>query len=248
MAHLKRHRSPAFWPIKRKGVIWTAKPRPGPHPLIKSIPLIILVRDILKLGSTASEARAIIKQGKITVDKKVRKDPNFPLGLMDVVEIDEIKKQMRVVIGDKGLEMKDIDPSESTKKTCMIQGKATVRGGVSQLALHDGRNILAENNEYRPGDGLLISVPDQQILEHFKFEEGAPVTVTGGKNVGVTGTLEKIFKRETILQKNKVIVDTGKGKIETLKKFVLVSGKADGKSTNTVVNEENNKPKKKVRH
>ena len=243
MGHLKRHNAPVFWPIKRKGIIWTVKPSPGPHALNKSIPLLILVRDILKLGSTAREARSIIRQGKITVDKKVRKDPKFPIGLMDIVEIPEIGKHMRVVMGNHGIKVADIHASESAKKTCRIEGKTTTKNGVTQLNLHDGRNLLVESNEYKPGDSLLISIPEQDIVEHFKFEENAPVVVTGGKNTGFGGKLETVMKRETVLQKNRVIVSAGDNKIETLKKFVIVIGKA-GESTSPNSDEEAKTKKK----
>ena len=42
------------------------------------------------------------KQANCYVDGRVRKDPKFPLGLMDVFSIPRIKKNYRVLIDVKG--------------------------------------------------------------------------------------------------------------------------------------------------
>jgi len=44
--HLKALVAPEFWPILRKEYKWTVKPRPGPHPMERSLPLLLIVRDI----------------------------------------------------------------------------------------------------------------------------------------------------------------------------------------------------------
>ncbi len=224
MGYLKRTKAPKFWPIKRKGAVFTAKPSPGPHPIHTSIPLIILVRDVLKFADVAREANAIIKQGKILVDKKPRKDRNFPVGLMDAVEIPEAKKFMRALISTKGLRFEDINESEAGKKICRIENKTTVKHGLLQLNLHDGRNILTENKEYSTGDSLLLQIPEQNIIEHYKMAEGCPAIIIGGKNIGLQGKISKLEKRETLLEKNKIILEVNGHKTETLKKYILVTG------------------------
>ena len=61
---------------------WVVTPRPGPHPKYSSIPLLIVVRDILKLVETGKEAKKIIKAGEILVDGRPRKDHKYPTGFM----------------------------------------------------------------------------------------------------------------------------------------------------------------------
>ena len=61
--HLKRYKAPENWPIHPKEYKWTVKTNPGPHPLDGSIPLLIIVRDILKVADTAREAKIIINKG-----------------------------------------------------------------------------------------------------------------------------------------------------------------------------------------
>ena len=59
MTHLKSLAAPRHYP-KTTGVFAT-RPRPGPHPAHESIPLIVLVRDILGLAEDAATAKKIIK-------------------------------------------------------------------------------------------------------------------------------------------------------------------------------------------
>lgn len=245
MAYLKRSQAPKFWPIKRKGIKFTVKSSPGPHALHGSMPLMIIVRDILKFADNSREAKTIIKQGKILVDKAPRKEHNFPVGLMDAIEIPDAKKYMRIVAGEKGLKLIDIDQAEASKKICRIQNKMIVKNGLTQLNLHDGRNILTEAKGYSTGDSLLIQLPGQNILEHYNMAEGSPAVIIGGKNMGTEGRIAKIFERKTLLETRKAIIETdGNNKIETLRDYIIVTGsrKAENPSTSP---EEPDKQQKK---
>src|SRR5438094_53439 len=83
---LKREPAPGFWPIKRKERTWAPSTRPGPHSREKSLPLVIIIREILGYARTAKEAIRIIRTGKVKIDGAVRKDHRFPVGLMDVLQ------------------------------------------------------------------------------------------------------------------------------------------------------------------
>jgi len=45
--HLKRLAAPSQWYLQRKSYKWAVRPRPGPHSMKTSIPLIYIVRDYL---------------------------------------------------------------------------------------------------------------------------------------------------------------------------------------------------------
>ena len=70
-------------------------PKPGAHSLSSSLPLAIIVRDILGFAKTAKETKKIISKKKILVNGKVRLDERFLVGFMDVISIPEIKKSYR---------------------------------------------------------------------------------------------------------------------------------------------------------
>ena len=101
--HLKRKPAPRFWPIHRKELLWTIKPKPGSHPISRCIPLMLIVREMLGFAKTRKEAKTIISQEKIKVDGKTQREERFPVGLMDVVSIPEIEKAYRAIPSGKGL-------------------------------------------------------------------------------------------------------------------------------------------------
>lgn len=195
--HLKRYPAPWFWPIKRKEYTWTVRPMPGPHPVERCIPLLIVIRDVLGLAKTAREAKIIIKRGYVKVDGVVRKEPKFPVGLMDVITIEKLGQSFRVLPTPKGLRLHPIDGEEAGFKLCRIEDKTTVKGGHIQLNLHDGRNVLIRvadptnpaEDVYRTLDTLKLGLPGQEFLGHFKLEEGAYAIITDGKNMGLHGRI-----------------------------------------------------------
>jgi len=199
--HLKRFASPAFWPIPKKAYTFTVRPLPGPHPIEDSIPLLIIIRDILKHCETYREAKKIIKKGEILVDGRIIREEKFPVGLMDVVSIPSTGENYRVLPDPiKGLILHPIGKEEATFKLCRIENKTMVKGGNIQLNLHDGRNILIkvanpakpEEDVYDVLDVIKIGVPDQNIQAHIKFREGIQALIIKGKNRGLYGRVNKI--------------------------------------------------------
>ncbi len=219
---MKRYLIPKFWPLPRKGKIFTVAPMPGPHPKYRCIPLLVVLRDVLGYAETNPEARKIISSGKVFVDKKVRRDPKFPVGLMDVLEIPELKESYRVVIEKKGLSLRKIKQEEADRKLCRIEGKKIIKKGRVQLNLMDGRNILAEKQgEYRPGDSVLIHLPDQKIIRHYRLAKGSPAFIINGKNIGVSGVIKDVKRRKTMLEKSTVILKSDGKELETLVEYIM---------------------------
>lgn len=194
MAHLKRLKAPKTWRIERKVAKWTVKPSPGPHPVDRSIPLLIVVRDLLKLADTGREARKIIAAREILVDGRARRDYKFPCGFMDVISIPKMNEYYRVLFDSRGvLQLTKIDEERAKWKLCRIENKTMVKGGKIQLNLHDGRNIIVEGNEYKTGDVLRISVPEQEILEVIPMEKGNLAMIIGGKHTGQIAEIEEVI-------------------------------------------------------
>jgi len=194
--HLKRLAAPGYYPVAKRERVWVVKPRPGPHPLDEGIPLLLVVRDVLGLATTAREAKKIISMRKIYVDGKPRYDHKFQVGLMDVISIPEMDAHYRIVPDPhRFLRLLEIPAAESRLKVVKVVGKRTVRGGRIQLTSHDGRNFLFSDRigrEVRPGDSLLIEIPSQEIKEVMKFQQGSLVLVTRGRMAGRLGVLEGV--------------------------------------------------------
>ncbi len=222
--HLKRYKAPENWPIHPKEYNWTVKTNPGPHPLNESIPLLIIVRDVLKVADTAREAKIIINKGYMLIDGRVIKDYKFPVGFMDVIEIPKSSKVYRVLPDEKGrLKLHPISPENKEFKLCRIENKTTTKGGKTQLNLHDGRNHLSED-ELKPADVIMLKIPEQEIQDHIKFENGTVGLITGGKHIGEIGSIKEITITKSSMP-NTVEIE-GKGKtFQTLKDYVFVLGK-----------------------
>ena len=208
--HLKRKPAPGFWPIHRKELVWTTKPRPGPHSVSYCMPLMLIIRDILGLAETRKEANTIISQGQMEVDGKIQKEKGFPIGLMDVISIPTIEKAYRILPSEKGLILHSIDAAEARFKLCRIESKSIVKGGHVQLNLHDGRNVLVqlddpknpEEDVYRTLDILKMSIPDQEIVEHANLAVGVPAIIFGGKNIGRHGDIVAFEERPSQRRRN----------------------------------------------
>jgi small subunit ribosomal protein S4e len=200
---LKRLNTPKFLQIKRKHGTFLVKPSPGPHSSRVCLSLLHIVRDLLKYADNYNEAQKLINLGYFKVDGKVVRDKAFPIGLMDVLSIEKVNKNYRVLPDSHyGLILHEIPEIESEFKLCRITKKTTIKGGHVQLNLHDGRNILIRVKDsrspkediYKRMDVLKISVPEQDILKVLKFKENNLAIIMSGKNIGQVGTIKSIKK------------------------------------------------------
>ena len=224
--HLKRHMSPTFWPIHRKGGTWAVRPSSGPHSLKTSIPTKVILRDQFKYATTAREAKSLIKNGKMLIDGKVRKDDRFPVGLMDVVHIPDTKEYFRVLPDHGGkLKFLAITAEEAQFKLCRIIGKTSLKAGKTQLNLHDGNNVVlnTEADKYKVNDVLKINVPEKEIQDSIEFKEMQQVIITGGKSQGEQGVLIGLGT-EPGWKKTATIRTLEGNDIRTLSKYLFVVG------------------------
>ncbi|AAB89340.1 SSU ribosomal protein S4E (rps4E) [Archaeoglobus fulgidus DSM 4304] len=221
--HQKRLSAPKTYKIPRKVSKWVVKPSPGPHNK-EAIPLLVLVRDFLELADTGREARRIISAGEILVDGVVRKDYKFPVGLFDVVTIPKLEKSYRILFDEKGRYIpKEVEDADL--KLYKITNKTLVRGGKVQLNLFDGTNILG-SNDYKTKDSILLRIPEKEVVDHLKFEEGALVMITGGTHAGEIGRI-KSYKIVRSSAPNLVTVEGEERDITTIEDYVFVVGKKD---------------------
>lgn len=223
--HLKRFKSPKHWPIHPKEDKWTVKPSAGPHAIESSLPLLIVIRDILGLADNSREAKLIINNGDVLVDGRVRKDYKFPVGFMDVVQIPKNEGVYRVLPDEKGrLILHPIKEENVEFKLCKIENKTTIKGGKTQLNLHDGRNSITED-QVSVGDVVKLKVPEQEVLESITFEEGTIGLVTGGKHTGEIGKIKEINITKSSMPNTVVMETDNKKTFLTLKDYVFVIGK-----------------------
>lgn len=205
--HLKRLVAPRSWPIKRKEHKWITRPNSGPQPLKKCVTLNLVLKNMLKYAKTTREAKMILNQGKVLVNKAARKDQKFPIGIMDVIEVPEIKQHFRMVYTKQGKFMlTPITKEEASLRPSKIIKKTTLKGGKTQLNLDDGTNMIVDKDHYKVNDTLIVELGKgkDKIKKHLKFEKGATIYLTDGKHIGSKGTIEGIqrtFQNKTIMLK-----------------------------------------------
>ena len=70
------------------------------HNKQESIPLVIIVRDILKLVQTKKELKKILNEKQILINKKIIRDTNYPINLFDILTIVAEKKNYAVNLSE----------------------------------------------------------------------------------------------------------------------------------------------------
>jgi len=221
---LKRQMAPLFWGITRKSKRFVITVRPGSHPKNDSIPTAVFLRDTLKIVSTLREAKSAIYGGKVSVDGVKRKSLHHSIGLMDVVELENIPDVYRLVPqGGKVLKPLKIDQSEKTKKLSKVTSKTSIKDGKTQLGFHDGRSMISDT-AVNVGDSCLIEIPKQKILDVIKLEQGCQAIIIRGVNAGQVGTIDKI-EDGTFSLPRRVLLAFGERKIEIPTDMIMVVGK-----------------------
>jgi small subunit ribosomal protein S4e len=223
---LKRQMAPQFWGISRKDKRFVVTVRPGPHKKAHSVPTAVFLRDMLKIVTTLREAKTSIYSGKVKIDGVVRKSLHHAIGLMDVVELENVPDTYRLVpMEGKLLRPLKINESEKAKKIVRVTSKSTISKGRMQIGFHDGRSTISDT-QIRVGDSCLIQVPDQKILEVIRLEAGCKALVTRGINAGQIGKVETIEEGTFILPKRAVLV-LGDRKIEIPADIIMAVGKEE---------------------
>jgi len=223
---LKRQMAPQFWGINRKSKRFVVTVRPGPHKKEFAIPTAVFLRDTLKIVNSLREAKSAIYGGRVKIDGVVRKSLHHAIGLMDVVELQDVSEVYRIVPTDgKILKPVKINESEKSKKIVRVASKTTIKDGKTQIGFHDGRSVISDT-KVNVGDSCLIQVPDQKILDVLKLEKNSHVLVTRGVNAGQIGKVETIEPGTFILPK-RILLSLGERKIEIPSDVVIVIGKEE---------------------
>ena len=221
---LKRQMSPLFWKINRKDKRFVITVRPGSHPKNNSIPSAVLLRDTLNIVNTLREAKSSIYGGKVKVDGVIQKSLHHSIGLMDVIELENVDDIYRLVPknGQTLFPIK-INENEKSKKLVRVKSKTSISGGRTQLGFHDGRAIITDTN-VNVGDTCLLQIPEQKILDVIKFEKNSQVIIIKGTNAGRIGTINEI-KEGTFTLPKRIILLIDDNTVEIPANITMAIGK-----------------------
>jgi small subunit ribosomal protein S4e len=84
--------------------------------------------------------------------------------------------------------------------------------------------IEKEEDRFKVGDTILVSVPNQEMKGFLKMEKGAPCLVFKGRHSGELAVLEEILSREGSKPADARLTTEGKELI-TLKNYLFVVDK-----------------------
>ena len=220
---LKRQLAPRFWQVNRKSARFILNTMPGPHTRKFSYPIGVVLRDLLHVCSNIREVKRSLNKGLINVDGKMIRHPNFPIGLMDTLEIKPSNQSYRFVPSN-GIPLFpiEINSDEKNLKLEKIKSKVTSKENLYQYCLHDGRTFLSKES-YNVNDTCLIDLPKFGIKNHVQLKEGCTVIVTRGENAGNIGKVEEIKTGSFSLPK-RVLVSMGEKTVELPIDIVMAIG------------------------
>lgn len=220
---LKRQLAPRFWQVNRKSARFILNTMPGPHTRKFSYPIGVVLRDLLHVCSNIREVKRSLNKGLITVDGKMIRHPNFPIGLMDTLEIKPSNQSYRFVPSN-GIPLYPIkiNSDEKNLKLEKIKSKVTSKENLYQYCLHDGRTFLSKES-YNVNDTCLIDLPKFGFKNHVQLKEGCTVIVTRGENAGNIGKVEEIKTGSFSLPK-RVLVSIGEKTVELPVDIVMAIG------------------------
>jgi small subunit ribosomal protein S4e len=220
---LKRQLAPRFWQVNRKSARFILNTMPGPHTRKFSYPIGVVLRDLLHVCSNIREVKRSLNKGLISVDGKMIRHPNFPIGLMDTLEIKPSNQFYRFVPSN-GIPLFPIkiNSDEKNVKLEKIKSKVTSKENLYQYCLHDGRTFLSKES-YNVNDTCLVDLPKFGIKNHVQLKEGCTVIVTRGENAGNIGKVEEIKTGSFSLPK-RVLVSMGEKTVELPIDIVMAIG------------------------
>jgi len=204
--YLKRNNIPKFWPIPRKGTKYLAV---ASHNQEESIPLVVVMREILKLVKNKKELQRAINEKQIIINHKTIKNVNYPISIFDVISLPLVKKNFKVWLSDKKkIIFEEVTDKEAETKIFKVLNKKIISGNKIQLNLMNGININS-NEKVNTGDSIILNLKDKKIVKVIAMEHGKEVFILKGKHAGNKGKIEEIVLRGG-KQIAKIISDKGK--------------------------------------
>jgi len=173
-------------PLARKGTKYIARALRNNS---NSVPLVVAIRDMLKLAGTSKEVNGMVHNKKIRINGKPAKTVNDPICLFSILSAD--KDYILKILPTGRFEFTDTKDKDRKLK---IIGKKSVKEGALQYSLHDGTNIVSDK-AFSVGDTLVLS-HENKVVKHIKLITGADVFAVSGTYIGNIGKIENISAKK----------------------------------------------------
>jgi len=185
----------------------------------KSLPLIVAMRDILKLVKIKKELKLLLNSKQIFVNGKIVRETNYPVHLFDSLSMPAVGKFYRTILKDKKISFKEISEKESAERAYKVIGKKILSGKRIQINLSEGKNIIS-SEKINTGDFIVLDNLKNKIKSIKQLKEGEEVIITAGKHIGKTGKIKKIEEQG---EKKIAEIDSKNEKIRTDAKNLFIT-------------------------
>ena len=185
--HVKRNTIEKSWPVARKGTKYVVV---ASHNKKQGLPVLIILRDLLKIAKNRKEAKKILQEKKVFVNNKVVRKEEFAVLPFDLIQIGD--KNYELVFSDRG----KFILRETTRKERILKviNKKILKNKKTQLNLIYGKNILlGDKGKVNTGDSVVIE--KEKIIKVLPVEVGREIIIFDGKYRGKEGKIEKIEKK-----------------------------------------------------
>ncbi len=188
--HLKRQEAIIKLPIPRKGTKYVAR---ALSDLENAVPVVIAIRDMLKLARTAKEVNKMIHEKMLKINGRVVRDPRESIKLFNLFQADKVYFLSLLPTGKFFFE----EAKHKDMRVCKIINKKLIKNNLIQVNLHDGSNVLTKDKMV-VGDSLYIDL-EGKIKKHVPLEKGKEAIVIKGKYSGSKGKMESIDGNNVII-------------------------------------------------
>ncbi len=189
--HQTRQEITTRLPLERKGTKYVAR---ASSDLENSVPVLIALRDILKLAKTKKEVKSMINQKILKINGR------------DVIDYHESVKLFNILEAGKSYTLK-LTPTrkffleevkDGKERLCKVVGKKLVGKNKIQLNLHDGTNVLWDK-KVKIGDSLYLDLSGK-IKRHVPLEKGKEIFVIGGRYEGQHGKVDDVSGKKASIK------------------------------------------------
>lgn len=212
--HLKRHKAPKNWPIERKGTAYVVRPNAN---LSQGIPLLIALRDILKVAQNRKEVKKAIHLKQILINGSPARDEKNSLTLFDILTFVTSDESYKVSLSEKGKFTIEKISKEEGKKVAKIINKKILKGKKIQLNLSDGRNLLSDI-QCNVNDSVVVNFKNKKVEKCLPLEDKAHILIFAGKHSGTRGIINKVDNESKMAE-----IDSKDKKINVLIKQLMVT-------------------------
>jgi small subunit ribosomal protein S4e len=188
--HRTRKQASVKYPIPKKGTKYIAR---ASSSLQDSIPVVIAVRDILKLANTTKEVKKMINEKLLKINGRVVEDFHESIKLFNIFEADKAYRLTLLPTGKFSFE-----ETKDKERLCKVIGKQLLSGNTIQINLHDGSNVMSKD-KINIGDTVYLDFSGK-IKSHVVVEKGKSAFIIAGKYSGFEGKIESVKDKKVLVK------------------------------------------------